>query len=102
MSLAKTYGSDQVTWERVTGPDGSGYAKDQVATSTITGRVEYQTRRIRDKSGNEVVSRALFTTTAAVGPQDWLTLPDGYRAQPLDVRVVSGLFGAEDHREVYL
>lgn len=100
MSLLASYFADAVTWERVLGTDEWG--RDAVAPpETIAARVEPANRLVRDRQGQEVVSRARVLTEAAIAPGDWLTLPDGTRQRAIDVRVQVGIGGAE-YREVYL
>lgn len=99
MSLVASYLTHEITWERVTGTDEWG--RPQVETQQVQARVDWRNKLIQTAQRTEDVSRACVLTLAPVQPGDWITLPDGTRQQPLDVRVISGLAG-ESHREVYL
>jgi len=99
VSLVASYLIHEITWERVTGTDEWGRPQSQV--QQVPARVEASNKLIRTEQGTEAVSRARALTLAPVQPGDWVTLPDGTRQQPLDVRVITGLAG-ESHREVYL
>jgi hypothetical protein len=74
-------------------------------TPDVPCRVDYGNRLIRTATGEQVASRASVITCYPVKVGALLTLPGEDPERPLtvlEVRIVSGLGGAEDHREVYL
>jgi hypothetical protein len=102
MGLMAGHMVHRITVQRQGAPDREGNRTPQTWTN-VPARAEPSNRLIRTANGEEKPSRAFLATEFAVQVGDLITVPGETKAQSvLDVRPVSGLGGAEDHREVYL
>lgn len=90
------YLNQTATWKRVVGLNM--YGEPEMEEQEIKVRWEGKRRLVRDKEGREVVSEARVFCTEAVKPGDALEY-DGRSWPVIAVSTVSGLDGAESHRE---
>lgn len=92
-------GKDSVTWKAVA---SQGLYGPTYTSTTISGiRIVKQTKTLRRKASDDIVSNAYFACTEAVTTADLITL-DGVDRPVLDVVAVPDGSGVARFNEVFL
>jgi hypothetical protein len=102
MGLMSGYMTDRITTIDLGAPDLYGN-QPTTTTEDVPALVEFRQRLIRTAMGEQKASRATVSTERQVTAGTLIILPGEEGAQPiLDMSIIRGLGGVEDHREVYL
>jgi hypothetical protein len=105
MGLMAGHMTDRITTiEEVAGaqPDIEGN-KPTTTTTNVPALVEFRQRLIRTATGETKPSRATLCTERKVTAGTLIILPGETTPQAvLEMSIIRGLGGVEDHREVYL
>lgn len=89
------------TWAARTGSDA--YSGSTYATPvSIRGRWQDEEQLVTTKDRGDVISRAHFSTPAAIGVGDTLTAPDGSTREVLTVRRATDVRGRPSHSVAFV